>query len=130
MPQRGWRGLAGEPVLPYVDFEVYAGSDCWLNLQFLDANNSPTVPTKVSYRIDCLTTDYQVLPWTVAPIPTTSSMRINFPASINIIGLGENDVGQTSQINQVTVQAIYPDNSQKQEVFVYEVIAVQTVGGV
>jgi len=128
--QRGYRGVSGSPVQPYINYTLNSGSDCWLNLQFLDRNNNPATPTAVSYRIDCLTTDYIVLgPTSVTP--TGSTMSINIPAALNIIGGGpnSNDIGQTSQLNQVTVTAIYSDGSQRQDVFIYEVIAIQTVGG-
>lgn len=130
--QRGYRGVAGTPVRPYINYTVNSGSDCWLTLQFLDRFNNPAIPTIVSYRVDCLTTDYVVLTDTFVPGPiTTSTVVINFPAIINIIGGGPNanDVGQNSQNNQVTVTGVFSDGSQAKEVFLYEVIAIQTVGG-
>jgi hypothetical protein len=53
-------------------------------------------------------------------------MSVNIPAVLNVI---TNDIGQTSQTNQVSVVATFSDGSMKQNVFVYEVIAVQIVNG-
>lgn len=123
--QRGYRGVAGSPVRPYIQFAVNAGSDVWLDLTFLDRFNNLATPTSVSYRIDNLTTDDVVLQDTAASA-IGSTMTIQLPASINIIS---SDIGQTSQINQVLVTAVFADGSQSKEVFIYELIALQTVGG-
>ena len=123
--QRGYRGVAGAPVRPYAQFVVNAGNACWLDLVFLDRFNNLATPTTVSYRIDNLTTDDVVLQDTTASSPA-SSMTLTIPASLNTIN---SDIGQTSQINQVLVTATFADGSQSKEVFIYELIALQTVGG-
>jgi hypothetical protein len=124
--QRGYRGIAGSPVKPYVEFSVYIGSDVWLNLTFLDRNKNPSVPVSVNYRIDDLTTDDLVLDSTPYTGVLASQISINIPASINTI---VSDTGQSSQINQVTVTAVFADGSTTQSVHVYELIAIQTIGG-
>lgn len=132
MPQRGYRGVAGAPVQPYINYTVNAASTVFLNLQFLDRLNNPAIPASVTYRIDCLTTDYVVLETTlVVPSPTSSALMLTIPGPLNTIGGGpnSNDIGQNSQNNQVLVTATYGDGSTRTEVFVYEVIALQTVGG-
>lgn len=123
--QRGYRGVAGAPVKPYVEFALYEGSDTWLNLTFLDRKNNLATPTAASYRIDELTTDNLVLADTILS-NLSSKMTINIPGSINTICT---NIGQTSQLNQVTVTAVFTDGSQVQQVFCYEVIAIQTIGG-
>lgn len=123
--QRGYSGVAGRPVKPYVEFSIYENSDCWLNLTFLDRQNNLATPVSITYRIDELTTDNLVLA-TTSIVPTGPKMSINIPAALNCI---LTDIGQTSQINQVAVVATFADGSLNQSVHVYEVIAVQTVGG-
>src|SRR5580693_2417033 len=103
--QRGYRGVAGAPVKPYVEFSVYVGSDVWLNLTFLDRNKQLATPVSVNYRIDDLTTDNLILGNTSVVVPGPQ-FSINIPASINYIC---NDLGQSSQLNQVTVTAVYTD---------------------
>jgi hypothetical protein len=123
--QRGYAGIAGRPVRPYPQFVMNAGSDCWLELTFIDTDNNPVIPTSFSYRIDNLTTDTLILQET--PVTVTSSViDINFPASLNIIN---NDIGQSSQLNQVKTTTTYPDGSVDVEVFIYELVAIQVVGG-
>jgi hypothetical protein len=123
--QRGYRGVAGAPVKPYVEFSIYQGSTCYLNLKFLDSKKNPATPAAVTYRIDELTTDNLVLSDTYATV-TGSTLQITIPGSLNTINC---NVGQSSQINQVTVTALFADGSTTQTVHVYEVIAIQTVGG-
>lgn len=123
--QRGYRGIAGQPVRPYPQYSVNYNSDVWLTLTFLDRTSAPVTPTSISYRIDNLSTDGVVLTDT-SVTPTGSTMTINIPAALNIFST---DIGQSSQINQVTVTAVYSGGAQKKEVFIYEVIAIQTVGG-
>lgn len=124
--QRGYRGIAGSPVRPYVEFALYEGSDTWLNLTFLDRNNNLATPIAASYRIDELTTDNLVLGDTLVSGPLSSKLTIHIPGALNQIN---GDIGQTSQLNQVTVTAKFVDGSQVQQVFAYEVIAIQTIGG-
>lgn len=124
--QRGYRGVAGTPVKPYVEFSAYVGSDVWLNLTFLDRRKQKAIPVSVNYRIDDLTTDNLILGNTAVTPITSSQMSINIPASINYI---TNDLGQSSQLNQVTVTAVFIDGSTTQQVFAYELIAIETIGG-
>ena len=92
---------------------------------FIDVDNAPVVPAAFSYRIDNLTTDTLILQET--PVTVTSSViDINIPAATNIIN---NDIGQSSQLNQVTTTTTYPDGSIDKEVFIYELTAIQVVGG-
>jgi hypothetical protein len=131
MPQRGYRGVAGSPIQPWINFTCNQGSDIWLRLTFLSYTNQPIVPVTLTYRIDCLTTDYVVLTTTPYTGSLSSVVILNIPGSLNSIGGGPNafNIGQTSQNNQVTVTATFSDGSTQVGVFVYEVIAIQTVGG-
>jgi hypothetical protein len=126
MPERGYRGVAGQPVQPYVLYTIPEASDIWLNLTFVDRFGNAATPTNLTYRIDNLTTDTVVLETATVPTPYSNQMSVNIPAVLNVI---TNDIGQTSQTNQVSVVATFSDGSMKQNVFVYEVIAVQIVNG-
>ena len=124
MAVRGYPGVAGRPTRPYPSFTINAGSDCWLELTFIDVSNNPVLPTSFSYRIDNLTTDTVVLQDTPVTVISTV-IDINIPGSLNTIS---NYLGQASQLNQVSTTTVYPDGSTDVEVFVYEICTVQTVG--
>lgn len=121
---RGYPYLQGQPNRPYRQFSTDAGSDVWLELQFLDRSNTPATPTAVSYRIDNLTDAQCVLNDTSAT-PTGTTMEINIPASVNVM----QRCYQSSQLNQVTVTSTFSDGSIRKRVFIYELIAINTVGG-
>lgn len=59
------RGLAGQPVLPYIDNRSYAGEDVFLDLTFLDHTLTEFTPTYVSYQIDDITNALNMIPQTV-----------------------------------------------------------------
>lgn len=122
---RGYRGVAGQPVRPYPLYTTYVNTDIWLNLTFLDRFNNLSTPTTVNYRVDSLTTNYVMLA-TTSVTPTGPTMVINIPASINYM---YNNVGQSSQTNQVTVTAGFADGSQVQQVFIYELVDIQIADG-
>ena len=123
--QRGYAGISGSPVRPYVQFSTNVGSTVYLDLTFLDRKKQLATPTALTYRIDDITTDNVVLADTIVA-PTGPLMTLVIPASINYI---QNDLGQSSQLNQVTVTAGYSDGSFVQTVHIYELIAIQTIGG-
>lgn len=125
MSMRGYPGVAGRPVRPYPSFVINAGSDCWLELTFLDTSDTPVVPSSFSYRIDNLTTNTLILQDTPVTV-TTSPYTLNIPGALNIINT---DIGQASQLNQISTTTTYPDGSINRDVFIYEIIAIQTIGG-
>lgn len=123
--QRGYAGVAGRPVRSYPTFVINAGSDCWLDLTFLDKTGTLATPTLFSYRIDNLTTDTLIKQDTVVAV-SGSTLSLNIPAATNII---DNDIGQSSQLNQVKTTVTFADGSINTQVFLYEIIAIQVVGG-
>lgn len=124
--ERGLRGQAGQPNLPYAEFETYAGSDVWLALVFLDRAGTPASPTTLSYRIDNLNVGQVVQGDTPIILSAgATSYELNIPASINAISCN----WQSSQLFQVTVTATYSDGSQNKKVFIYELIGINTTGG-
>lgn len=124
--QRGQRGLAGQPNKPYAQFDTYAGSDVWLELEFLDRTNTPASPASASYRIDNISNYFQVLGDTPIPYtPGDTSYELNIPASLNVLSGNWN----SSQLFQVLVTAIFADGSQVKKPFIYELVAINTTGG-
>jgi hypothetical protein len=123
--QRGYRGVAGSPVRPYAQFVSNYGSDVWLTITFLDVNGNVVTPSTISYRIDSLTNSGVVLGDTPIAVPA-STITINVPGALNIF---LTDIGQSSQLNQLTVTATYVGGAIQKQVFMYEIIAIQTVGG-
>lgn len=126
--QRGLRGLAGQPVRPYNQVSYNQGSDVYLTLTFLDRNKAPTVPQQFTYRIDNLTTDTLVQDYITVTGLTSSTYLLDIPGSINVIS-PSTGIATSSQLNQVLVTSTYIDGSTTTEVFIYEIIALQTVGG-
>jgi hypothetical protein len=124
MPRWNNRAIGGQPTRPYRDFEVNAGSDCWLELTFLDRNGALQVPATLSYRIDNLTDCVIVQGDTAVTAGLASSMELNIPASVNVMAYN----WRGSQLNQVKVTATYADGSTETAVFVYELIGIATVG--
>jgi hypothetical protein len=123
--QRGYSGIAGRPVKPYPQYSVNYSSDVWLTLTFLDRTNTAVTPSAISYRIDNLTSFTVVLTDT-SVTPTGTTQTLNIPGALNIFST---DIGQSSQLFQITVTVTYPGGSVAKEVFPYEVISIQTVGG-
>lgn len=124
MPRFNNRAISGQPTTPYRDAEVNAGSDCWLELTFVDRNGVLQVPTSLTMRIDDLTNNVQIKANTALG-SLASVMEINIPGSTNV--MTRNWAG--SQVNQVKVTAVFADGSTETEVYIYEVIAIATVGG-
>lgn len=75
------RGLSGQPILPYADFQSYIGQDVFCNLTFLDHTKTPVVPATLQYRIDDLTNSQNLVPLTSVTIGLASSMVLQIPGS-------------------------------------------------
>lgn len=124
MPRYNNRAVAGQPTRPYRDFLVNAGSDCWLELTYVDRNGALQVPISVTMRIDNLTDNVQIQANTTLG-SLANSMEINIPGATNVLSYN----WRGSQLNQIKVTATFADGSTETEVYVYEVIAIATVGG-
>ena len=122
--QRGNPYGQGNPVLPYKVTQVYAGTDCWGEFQFLDRAKAPATPLTIVYRIDNVTDNQQILGNTSFP-PSGTTAEINVPGALNVMSRS----GQSSQINQMLVTSTYADGSTAVKPFFYEVIDISTVGG-
>lgn len=119
------RSISGQPTRPYRDNAVNQGSDCWLELTFVNRTGALQVPSTLSYRIDNLTNNVVVKSDTAVTVGLASTMEINIPGSVNV--MSENWSG--SQLNQVKVTATFADGSTDVQVAIYYVIGIATVGG-
>lgn len=126
--QRGLRGLSGQPVRPYTEISVNSGQTLYLDLIFLDALRNPAIPVSFTWRVDNLSTATTVQDYTLVTLLTSQNYLLVLPGNLNIIS-SSTGIGLTSQINQILVTATYIDGSVAVQPFAYEVIAMQTVGG-
>lgn len=75
------RGLSGQPVLPYADFQSYIGQDVFCNLAFLDHTKTPVTPVTLGYRIDDLTNSQNIVQPTSITTGLASTMVYQIPGS-------------------------------------------------
>lgn len=75
------RGLAGQPILPYPDFQSYIGQDVYATISFLDATKTLVQPLTVSYRIDDLTNSQNIAQPTSVTVGLAPNMRYKIPAA-------------------------------------------------
>lgn len=78
------RGLAGQPGLPYVDYRVYAGSDAFVDLTFLDRTGTLVLPATAVYQLDDLTNSQSMVQQT-ALVGLASTMTLQIPASVLVM---------------------------------------------
>lgn len=124
MPLWNNRAISGQPTAPYRDNEVMQGSDCWLELTFVDRTGKLAVPASVTYRIDNLTNNSVVLSDTSLG-SLASTMEVNIPGALNVMTYN----WWGSQLNQAKVTATFADGSTATQIFPYYVVSIATVGG-
>lgn len=90
------RGLSGQPILPYVDYRSYMGSDIFIDLTFLDHTGSPVTPTSATYRIDDLTNAVPMVAST-----SITNTKAAATAFVGFAGVGNisNDILTVSIVN-------------------------------
>lgn len=120
------RGLSGNPVLPYVDFRSYAGSDLFFDLAFLDHTAAGVTPTIVTYRIDDLTNSLSMVPLTNLGA-LAATMLVQIPASKWVMSYPY----QGSQLCQITwtftaLDSVTSTSFTATLVTIVELIAIQT----
>lgn len=76
----GNRGLQGQPILPYASYKLYAGSDAFLDLEFVDHTSTPVVPTAFTWQMDDLTNDTNMIAASTS-IPTSASLTLQIPGA-------------------------------------------------
>lgn len=66
-----------------VEAAVVNGSECYCSASFLDVDGNPYTPTSVMYRVDDLTNNVNIIPWTdLAPAQT---LLITITADQNVM---------------------------------------------
>ena len=117
----GNRGLAGQPILGYTDYRSYAGADVFLDLTILDHTGNLQIPISLSYQIDDLSNIQNMVPLT-SITPTGAQQTLQIPGSL--LQMSHNWMG--SQLCQILLTAVLPDNSTVKGVTILELCAIQT----
>ena len=63
--------------------EVYANSDCLVQMTFLNSSGVATEPTSIQYRLDSLTRPQNIIAWT-SVTPTGSAQILQIPGSLMV----------------------------------------------
>lgn len=124
----GNRGLYGQPILPYAKTQAYAGSDVFIPMTFLDHTKTAQVPTSITYELDDLTNDVNMIASTTVTTGLTNPYTLQLPASAMQMSLS----WQGSQFCQLWVTAVIPNGSGTetiQGVCIIELCAIQTPSG-
>lgn len=100
---RAWQGL---PERPFVRHESYTGEDVLLQLTFLNSAGVATEPTSITYEVDSLTTNQNVIPSTVVT-PTGAVQIIQLPGASMVNT--RNYLGR--EIFQCEITAVIPDTN-------------------
>lgn len=111
--------LGGQPNLPYTNYLVYAGTDAFFELTFLDRNQALVMPSALQYRVDDLTNALPMIPWT-AVTPTGSTQELQIPAAKLVMSKQT----QGSQICQIALQATLSDGTIANQVAILELVAI------
>ena len=100
---RAWQGL---PELPFARHTSYTGQDVLLNLTFLNSAGVATEPTSITYEVDSLTTNQNVIASTsVAPAGTSQIIQLPGSSMVNT----RNYLGREEF--QVLITAVIPDTN-------------------
>jgi hypothetical protein len=91
-------------------------SSAQLTISFLDERGNAMTPVTVDYRIDCMTTERAILPWTSAGAPS-STMTITITSAQNAI-INEANGFETKM---VTVRANYGETTEFTSQYAYQV---------
>lgn len=100
---RAWQGL---PERPFVRHESMTGEDVLLQLTFLNSAGVATQPTSLTYEVDSLSTNQNVIPKTTAT-PTGATQIIQLPGSQMVNT--RNYLGR--EIFQTLITAVIPDTN-------------------
>lgn len=87
----------------------------YLTVSFLDKNGAPDIPASVAYRIDCITTNAQILGDTA--LPPAAAIEITLTPAQNAILNQANP----RESKRVTVKATYAASDALNDEYVYVV---------
>jgi len=100
---RAWQGL---PELPFVRHTSLTGQDVLLSLTFLNSAAVPTVPSSITYEVDSLTTNQNVIAsQSLAPTGTSQILQLPGASMVNT----RNYLGREEF--QVLITAVVPDTN-------------------
>lgn len=74
---RAWQG---KPELPFIHHGAYTGEDVLVQLTFVNSSGQATTPTSLTYEVDSLTVNQNVVPPT-SIAPTGPTMIVQLPAA-------------------------------------------------
>jgi hypothetical protein len=77
----GNRGLNGTTILPYASYNLYAGSDAFMDLEFVDHTLTPVIPTSFTWQMDDLTNDVSMIGQSTTTTLTSASLTLQIPGS-------------------------------------------------
>jgi hypothetical protein len=130
MPSIGSRAWAGLPELPYTRHTSYVGQDVLLSLTFLNSAGAATEPSSITYELDSLTTNQNVIASTsLAPSGTSQILQLpgaSMQTTRNYLGREE---------MQLWVSAVIPDTNASsgsitvQSITIIELINIATPNG-
>ncbi len=98
---KAWQGT---PELPYVHHNAYTGEDVLVQLTFVNSSGQATQPTSLTYEVDSLTVNQNVVPVTTV-VPTGPTMIIQLPDDLMVNT--RNFLGQ--ETFQALFTAVIPD---------------------
>lgn len=102
---KSWQGI---PERPYTSHDSYTGEDVLVGLSFINSSGVPTIPTALTYEVDSLTTNQNVIPSTaVASGLLALQMTLQLPGALMVNT--RNYVGM--EIFQLLVSATIPDTN-------------------
>ena len=110
-----------KPVQPFRDFPTNEGGTVLVTVTFLDKDRVNIVPTTVTYRIDDLTNDREVLAETTVTTPALENTITITPAQNALNGRS-----QPRELRQVTVKAVDSAGAVSKQQFYYTLIRIFT----
>lgn len=100
---RAWQGL---PELPFAKITSLTGQDVLLQLTFLNSSGVPTQPTSITYEVDSLSANQNIIPSTsLAPTGSTQILQLPGSQMVNT----RNYLGREEF--QVYIQSVIPDTN-------------------
>ena len=109
------------PVNPYRRVDINEGSTAILEVTYLDKDDANITPSAVSYRVDDLTNQRQVVDWTAVAAPSTTN-TITVTATENNL----NSRSQEKEMRQITVNSTDSTGNVTQQIFIYTLIRIFT----
>lgn len=115
------RYLQGSPILPYANVKAYAGSDIFMDVEFVDHTQTPVTPTTISLEIDDI----------------TNAQMMYFQAVISAAGSNNPPLqygvfapSMTFQFSSTLMQMTFPYEGSQLCQFKFSFIATDSVTGV